>query len=68
VTATQLTTFVLLYSYNNITLKMAAIAAETSRWEFSDEYTSWILKCIFLVVYVLWSWSVHGRLNCVLRM
>jgi len=30
VTATQLTTFVLLYSYNNdITLKMATIATET---------------------------------------
>jgi len=31
VTATQLTTFVPLYSYNNITLKMTALAAE-ARW------------------------------------
>jgi len=34
VTASQLTTFVLLYSCeNNITLKMAAVAAETCWWE-----------------------------------
>jgi len=36
VTATQLTTFVHLYSCNNITLKMTAIVAETSWWECSE--------------------------------
>jgi hypothetical protein len=35
VTATQLTTFVPLYSYNNITLMMAAIEA----------YTYWLKQC-----------------------
>jgi len=33
VTVTQLTTFVSLYSCNNITLKVAAVAAETYWWE-----------------------------------
>jgi len=33
VTRTQLTTSVPLYSFNNITLNMAAIAAETCWWE-----------------------------------
>jgi len=35
VTATQLTTFVPLYFYNN-TPKMAALAAEACWWEFSE--------------------------------
>jgi len=36
-TSTQRATFLPLYSYNkNITAKMAAIAAETRRWEFKD--------------------------------
>jgi len=36
VTATQLTTFVPLYSCNNITLKMATVAAETCWWEHCE--------------------------------
>jgi len=36
-TATQLTTFVPLYSCNNnVTLKMAAVAAETCWWEHCE--------------------------------
>jgi len=36
VTATQLTTFVSLYSCNNITLKKAVIEAETCWWEYCE--------------------------------
>jgi len=35
-TATQLTTFVPLYSSNNITMKMVVKATETCWWEFSE--------------------------------
>ena len=46
-----------------ITPKMAAIAAETCWWEFSEYNTSSTMKRIFLVVYILWIWLMHGRRN-----
>jgi hypothetical protein len=54
VIATELTTSVpLYYCNNNITLKMAAIVAETYWWEFGEWNTSQNLKCILMVIYKL---------------
>ena len=59
-----LATFVHLFSCNNnITLKMAAIAAETCWWGFSEWNTPQILKCILWAIYILWMWLMHERWN-----
>jgi len=49
VPATQITTFLLLYSCNNITLKMASTAAETRYREQCQ-----ILQCFVLAVHTIY--------------
>jgi len=50
VTVIQLTAFGSLCSCNNnISLKMAAKAAETCWWEFS----AWTLKCFMLAIHII---------------
>ena len=60
---TNKTTFVRLYSCNYVTLKMTAIAAETCWWEYCEQRTSQILKCIVLVTYILRIWLMLRRWN-----
>jgi len=55
VTTKYLTTFVLLYYYNNIALKMATIAAETHWWKIVNKihHKHWSVFCWLFTNYIL---------------
>ena len=52
VPTTQLTTFILLYSCNNITLKMASTAAET---RYTVSTVNQMLQCFVMVIHTLYT-------------